>query len=149
MYGCAELRVGELGQGRTAPQGERCVQASDCLVPVAGIELGGAARRQGREPSGIDIVGRDVELVARRTGDDEPTSDVGLEGLAKLGDVDLDGMRRGPRRMLTPQQFDQPIDRDDLAHVHEEDRQDRALLRRSELKSRRRPPARSQAAPGS
>ena len=39
----------------------------------------------------------------------------------------------GPRRAVAPQQFDQPVDREDLTGVQQQDREERALFRRAQV----------------
>src|SRR4029453_7835545 len=42
-------------------------------------------------------------------------------------------MAGGPRRAFAPQQLDQPVDRDDLTGVQEQDREECALFRRAQV----------------
>ena len=58
------------------------------------------------------------------------------EGLSQLGDVDLDRVRRRPRRILRPEQLDQPLRCDQFARVQEQHRQEGALLGRAQLGDR-------------
>ena len=56
-----------------------------------------------------------------------------LERLSQVGDIDLDRMAGGPGRAVAPEQLDQPVDRDDLAGVEQQDREERALFRRAQV----------------
>ena len=58
---------------------------------------------------------------------------LGLEQLPQLGDVDLKEVRRRLGRPLLPEVLDEPVARDDLVRVEEEDREQSPLLRASEL----------------
>jgi hypothetical protein len=61
-----------------------------------------------------------------------PASPGGLEDLAQLRDVHLEGVRRCLGRVGRPESLDQAIARDDLVGVEEEDREESALLVPSE-----------------
>jgi hypothetical protein len=69
---------------------------------------------------------RELDRIAGGPGDDRlPLA----EGAAQLGDVDLERLGGGRRRALAPQLVDQPVGRDDLvAVVQEQDREQRAAL---------------------
>ena len=79
----------------------------------------------------IDLLGCDLEDVARRSRDEDA---VRLEGLSESGDMLL--KRRGGirRRPLAPELVDQPIARDGLAGVENEDREHAALPGAAERK---------------
>src|SRR5215208_680968 len=74
-----------------------------------------------------------VQLIARRAGRQDSLRAELLETLSQVGDVDLDRMVSGPRRAVAPQQLDQPVDREDLPGLQQQDRQQRALFRRAEV----------------
>ena len=59
------------------------------------------------------------------------------ELLAQPRDVDLELLRGRRRRRLAPQLVDQPIGRDDLVGVQQQDREQRALLHRRRARSER------------
>ena len=68
------------------------------------------------------------------TGGDEAPAGQWLEGLAQLRDVDLDGVGGRARRIVAPQQVDQPVSRDDFSGVQQEDREQGSLLRRPKVR---------------
>ena len=115
--------VGEVRQRRPTPETQRLPQglrgaavitALDCLAPRSGEAL---------KPIGIDLVGVGLERVAPATGDEHALAEL----LAQVGDVDLHGLGRGLGRALAPELVDDPVDRDDLAPMKQQDREHRAL----------------------
>ena len=120
--GLSPRLVGEVGEGRAAPERESLAQA-----PARSRRLGSA--RLGDEPLEavqVETVRLDDELVARRARDDH----VAAERLAELGDVRLQDLRRRGRRAAGPEILDQPVARDGLTRVQEQDREQRTRLRR-------------------
>ena len=134
--GLRELVVGEVGEGGSAPQVQSRSHHRGSLVRLAGLDPASPVLDQPFEPAGVDGIGLDVELVSGRPCGDQATTGEGLERLAELGDVDLDRMQGRPRRAIAPEHVDQPIRRDDLAGMHQEDREDGPLLRRAQLGTR-------------
>ena len=115
-----DVRVGEapfpeLRQRRTAPEGERVRK-----LPLLAQAL---------EPGQVELVGLDPQQVARLTGHDPLLA----EHLAEPGDVHMERLLRGLRRIVLPQAVRQPVGRDDGVGVEEQHRQQRALLRAPEI----------------
>ena len=81
------------------------------------------------------------QLVPGLAGDDQRPAAERLERLAQVRDVDLDRMRRRPRRTVAPQQVDQPVDGDDLAEVEHQDGEQRPLLRGAQRRATAPAPA--------
>ena len=100
------------------------------------IELLGALLDEALELLGVNRFGRGVELVAGWPGQDQAIAGDRLQRLAQVRDVDLDGVGRGARWLLAPQEVDQAIGGDDLPDVQQEDRQHSALLGRTEVDDR-------------
>ena len=82
--------VGEVDQRRAAPQRERLPQAPGRDRRLRASSL----RHEALEAVQIETVRLDAKLVARRPGDDHLVA----EGLAELGDVRLQDLRRRRRR---------------------------------------------------
>ena len=135
--GLGELLVGEVREGGPAPEPQRLAQCLGAAFGVAVPELSGPLLDEPLEPTRIDRVGARVELVPRRFGrKDLPAAAKRLECAAEVGHVDLDRVRGRARRAFAPQQVDEPIDRHDLSGVEQQDRQERSLLRRAEVRDR-------------
>ena len=128
-----ELLVGEVGE--RGPRHNRSA-ARRSAAPVSG-----SPSRSLRVPSSdpclelpdVDRVGVGVQLVARRARREDSFRAEPLERLSQVGDVDLDRMVGGPRWAVAPQQIDQPVDREDLPGVQQQDREERALFRRAQV----------------
>ena len=118
--GLCEVVEGKLGERRTAPERERCGQA---LPPLLGREST-RIRQCLLEPARIDLLGGRVQHVAGRTG----LEDVGPERTTEPSDGVLERRRRRSRRLLTPEEVDQSLRRDDAPGLQQEDREKRALL---------------------
>ena len=124
-----ERHVGERGP---APQGERPGRVLRSPHEV-GLVRRGAGRIQlvAERPC---VEGRAAELqqvAAATTHDPRP---VPVERLPDPRDVRLEAMRGRRRRLIAPDLVDQPLDRDDLARVQQQDGENRALLRAPEPK---------------
>ena len=92
----------EVGEGRPAPEPERLAQQKRAL---GGLAARGAVE-QLLEAAEIELR-VDLEHVAVRTRLQQP----GAEQLSELRDRVLEGRRGRPRRVLTPEQVDDPIRR--------------------------------------
>ena len=128
-----ELAVGELGQGRTAPQGERGLQRLTCADGVACVEPSGAFVRQDLEPPEVHLVGADVQPVAGRIGHEPRRCVLGVavrfERTPQPRDVALERSERRCRRVVAPQRVDQRVGGDRPAASHCEHRDDEPRLR--------------------
>ncbi len=122
--GAGERRVGDVGQRRAAPQREGVAQ-----------ERGGALgrRRPGLahevlEPGQVELRALDAQQVARLARDEPPVA----HRTPQPRHVDLDALRDRRRRRLAPDLVDQPVGRDDLVGVQQQDREQGTLARAAE-----------------
>ena len=130
-----ELLVGEVGEGRPAPQPQRGAQGLGASVGVAIAKLSRPLLDESLEPTRIDRLGIGVELVSGRSRrEDLAAASEGLQRPAEVRHVDLDRVRRSAGSAFAPQQVDEPIDRHDLPGMEQQDRQQRTLLRRTEVR---------------
>ncbi len=118
-----ERLVGEVGQRRAAPEGERRSQALRGGARVAALLCGAALGRQPLEAVDVELIGAQLERVTAAASDERALA----ERLPQPRDVDLHRLRRGFRLALAPELVDDAIDRDDLAAMNEQDREHRAL----------------------
>jgi hypothetical protein len=132
----ADLRLGEalvadIGERRTVPQ---CQRIEDQGLRRGGVTLEPVLRLVDEvlEANGVDRIGLDPQLVAGRPGDDAPALGRS-ERLAELRDVQLDGVLRRPRRPISPNVLDEPVDRHRLVRVEHEIEQHRTLLGRAQV----------------
>ena len=86
--------VDEVGERGALPERQRLLQAAKGRVRPRLRESFSRLLDQPLEPKGIDSIGLDQKLVARRAGHDGIPS----EQLSQPGDVDLEGIRRSARR---------------------------------------------------
>ena len=70
-----EPRVGELGEGRSAPERERGAERVDRDVRVALCQRSPCLGREAFEALGVDLVVGGLERVARRSRDDARVAD--------------------------------------------------------------------------
>ena len=106
------------------------------MIPIAAFDRCDPVSDESLKPQRVDRVDVRFELIARRPGGDLASAGQGLERLPQLGDVDLHRVGRRSRWSISPEQVDQAVDRDDLADMHEQDREDRSLLGRPEFRRR-------------
>jgi hypothetical protein len=114
----------ELGVGRAPPQRERPVQQRE---PGGGRTAGPGLAEQRGEALGVDGAGGHLEEVAGRPGGDHRPGRP--EGLAEPDHVGLERVAGLPRRRLAEDVVDQPVQRDDVAAMEHERRQQRPLPR--------------------
>jgi hypothetical protein len=81
---------------------------------------------QATEVAGVERGLVDSEAVSGRAGCDRVRAD----DASQLRDVGLQHLGRGRRRPLAPELVDQPLDRDGLVRMEQQDAEQRALLRR-------------------
>ena len=108
--GLAEIAVGHVHQGRTAPQRERQAQGrgrGGRIVAQLCSALGGELF----EPHDVGRAGIEFQLVADRPGFDDRVR----QRPAQPGDQGLQRVRRAGRRLVGPQPVDQLAGRDQLA----------------------------------
>jgi hypothetical protein len=84
---------------------------------------------QAFETPGVEVIHSDLQLVSGPSGQQHTAArsfaPAGIEQAPQIADVSLQG-RRGPGRWRTsPEVFDQPISRDELAGMNEEDGEER------------------------
>ena len=115
-----EPLVGELGQRRATPERERSVQA----LEVAALD-------RTLEALAVELALLDAQQVAGRSGDEAVA-----ELLPEQGDVVADDLGRGRRRRLVPELVDEPVDRDDLVGVEQQERDQRELPAAPEAEAR-------------
>ena len=85
------------------------------------------------EPSQVDLLPRDAQDVARSLRHQQLIAVIGpagIQGLPQPRDVDLNELRRARGWAGAPELIDEPIARDDLIGVQEQEGEQRALLRR-------------------
>ncbi|MCH8983653.1 MAG: hypothetical protein IH943_06060 [Acidobacteria bacterium] len=96
-------------------------------------DLRNTVSHQSPEETSVDRVRRRVENVSGGTGLDQIGRAAAGERLAQIGDVDLNGVLGRTRRIVPPNQVDDPVGRDDLVCVEKKDGEDGALLRRAQV----------------
>ena len=112
---------------------ERLRQAFRCgTLGIARAQGLAALVGQAPEALEIELLGIELEDVTGRAGDEKlaglAARAVGLQHLAKLGDMDLKRLGRGLRRGAAPELIDQPVGGHDLVRVQKQDREQAALL---------------------
>jgi hypothetical protein len=87
------------------------------------------------EPQCVDLVVPDAQHVPGVLGDEHPGrrtgGPAGFQHPAQMGDVGLHRRDGRGRRLVPPQQVDQPVHRDHMPGIQHEDRQQRALQPRA------------------
>ena len=126
--GLRERLVREVGQRRATPELERLAKGTGRRTGIARAERRPPLVREPREAVDVHALRLELEDVARR-----PRHELlGAQSLAELGDVHLDGVRRGLRRLPRPQCLDEPVDGHDATWLQREHREQRARLRAAE-----------------
>ena len=129
--------VREVGEGRPAPEVERC---SELTPPLGRSEVGSGAEAL-LELRAVQLLGREVEAIPVRLGRDR----LRPECLAKLRDVALDRGLWPPRRLLRPKRVDERVGRHRPPALERQESQDGALLAPSERQRCAVPPRRQRA----
>ena len=120
ISGWAQRLVGELGQGRPAPERESFAQH-----PVRRRRAGGPRiRHELLEAIEVERTGIGTELVRRRRGPDH----VATEHPPELGDVRLENLRGRRRRPAGPELLDQQVARNRLVRPDEQQGKQGPLL---------------------
>lgn len=124
--GLRERLLGEVGKRGAMPECERLSQrARGERRLVARPELP-CLPDEPLESVEVELVVLKLEEIAgsRRA------NPLGTERLSQPRDVDLDRLPRARGRVIVPEAVDQPVDRDDIVPVEEEEGEERALLPR-------------------
>ena len=108
-----ERLVGEVGEGRSAPQRERLAQLVGCDSVVRCRERATTVLDEPLEVMGIDRVGLDLDRVSAGLRHE----DVGREHAAQPRHESGERVRRRLGRMVAPQILDQAIARNDLVRT--------------------------------
>jgi hypothetical protein len=116
-----ERFVGDVGQGRPAPQPQRLAR--------------GALGEQPLEPGGVHPVSAQLQLVAAPARRDRVVLPVRGHRLAQVRHVELHHLGRRGWRLVAPQPVDQPLGRHGRAGVEREHREQGARLRAAERDS--------------
>ena len=119
----------EIAEGRTAPEGERGSEASRRRLGIAGGECARCLGDEDLEPRKVDVAPVRPQPIAVGLRLDPG----GPNRPAKTGDVDAERVVRTGRWILAPNLFDEPICRDRLADVQDEEGEDRALSAAADL----------------
>ena len=130
--GLSECVEGEICEGGPAPERQSFEQRPSGLLRISLAKRAPAVFHEPLESIAVEVVGRDAEHVPGTACEEDLFCIAALvqaaERLSKLRDVDLCGLHGGRRWMTLPQLVDQPIDRDDLVSVKQQDGQERPLL---------------------
>jgi hypothetical protein len=115
-------------EGGTAPEGYHLTQDQGSRFGLSrGCPLAGGGKQLAEAP-GVQLVEVDPEAVAAVCGLDRVVA-VLSQRLAKLGDVDIDGLLRRRRGRRAPELVDQSLAGDELIRVQKQNRKDEPLLR--------------------
>jgi hypothetical protein len=125
-----EALVGEVGEGRAAPERRRLPESRGRGRGVSGGASSASRIDELRAPDGIDVPWLDGEDVAAGPGL-EPGG-LGAEDLAQVRDVHPEASGGGLHRRGRPHLLDQPLGGDDLVGVEEQQRERRPLLAATE-----------------
>ena len=118
-----ERLVPEIRKRRAAPQTQRLPQARSRRGRVTARKRGAPVGRQPLELIQVKLARRSRQNVAAATGE----QDISPDRLAQAGNVGLKHLPRGRRSALPPQLLNQPLTRDHLTAVQQQNRQHRAL----------------------
>ena len=103
--------VGNIGQGRSPPQGQGRPQGRRCFGGRAGPRLAPGRGHQRLEPDGVEVLGRDQGHVAGRPGHNH-TVTAGLpQRFAQTGHEHLQRMGRSLRWIAAPEVVGQTLGR--------------------------------------
>ena len=117
----ARDRAVDIGEERAPPEVEGPAQRCRRFARL----LASSLVHEPLESLDVDGSGLDGEHVAGGSRDDRVAS----QRLAHLGDMHLEGRRRGVRRGAVPELVDQTVARDHPVRMQHEEREERSLLR--------------------
>ena len=130
----AELHVRERP---TPEEGERLAPGPGRAVSIARLPRGARPRAERLEAREVELLGVDPDRVAGRARDDRLLS---AERAAQLGEMHLERLGRGGRRIVSPQLVDEPGGGHRVVPVGQQEHgQQRSLLGRLELYRALRP----------
>ena len=124
--GPCEQLVGKVCEWRTAPEVERVAEQARRSRGPPGSQCVAPFRCQAPEPVEVELAWLDAEEVTRRLRQEHAVRrtrfTVGLEHTAKLRDVVLEGGCGRVRGRARPDLVDQPVARDNIVCVQEQQR---------------------------
>lgn len=123
-----ERLVGEVGERWAAPEGEGLAQHVGRRIGISGGERPLARFDELLEPIQIEPARLDAEQVAASVGDEVCVRPAIVEYAAELQDVVLNDLRGRRRRLLAPELVDDPVGRERLVAMEEEQGEQGALL---------------------
>ena len=128
--GLGERLAGEVAERRPAPLAERRLERRDRLTGVPGRELPAPVLGEGLEAVRVEGVGLDAELVSVVPCQQRSRDAVARDGerLAQARHVDLHGLRRRRRRLVSPQLVDHARRAQRLVAVQQQEAEQRPLL---------------------
>ena len=131
-----EVELREVGERRSAPERKRVPElfrGARCIAVFEGVMR---VEPQPLEAVQVEVVGLDVEPIAGRLRDERvPVRAVAVAARRGRGAAVrrlLERVRGSARCFLAEEVVDQPVTRDDLARVEQEDREERALAKTDE-----------------
>ena len=122
--GLGEGLVEEVRERRPSPERECLAERTLGRTRIAARERRATLGREADEPMDVHALGLELEDIARSARHDGFRA----ERLAKLGHVDLDGVRGGLGRVARPEALDELVDRDDPSGLEREHGEERAGL---------------------
>ena len=124
--GPRERLVGAVRERIAAPERERLIEERVGLCGPAGRVRTPTLREQALEPAHVDPLRLDLERIPARARHEQLGRP---EQFSQPRDLMVEAVARGSGRPLAPELVDQPVARNNLVGVEEEDREEGALLR--------------------
>jgi hypothetical protein len=126
--GLGKRLVCKFGERRPPPHGKRVTEDGGGPFRILRCQRLSPVRQLALEGDQVDVRRLDREEISRRSGQQR----VRRQQLPKPRDVDLDALHRGLRRLFSPQLVDQPIARDNLVWIEQENTEESSLLQASQ-----------------
>ncbi len=120
--------AGEVGQWGAGRQRLGSAEEPGRAGWVAAVERPSATPRETVESREVELVGLDPKEVAAGAGEQSGLALPRLHDAAEARDVDLQRVLGRRRRRLAPERVDEPVDRDELVGMEEQDGEHRTLL---------------------
>jgi hypothetical protein len=120
----SERLIGKVRQRIAAKQTKRGSEPVPRKRPITSIERPSTLGDQLLEARNVDTIGLDGQQVAPSLGDDR----IRGQQFPQIGDVPLQRLDRGRGCLIPPQLVDQPVRRERLIAVNQQQREQRALL---------------------